>query len=272
MEVESVELATACLELDGIVFKKIILKILRVTEYKPEMNITTGPPITLDLRSFPFGFAASPTFVPYTADNEVINPSDARLNSLINVTIIRKLKPNSIAIVGFPYESNSSLQSNKASRSTIKSITNCSNGPECFRHSIRNFKRGYVINSEYNVDLSQLKFFDIGDIPNSGTSDPKSVLGQSVSDIISRGSIPFVIGGSNDTFPNIVSSSFVSLGGSNAAVVNISPVLDAGVLNDLKFCPQRSDGDGWSCSERYVHFGAQVCSIVSIIISIIIII
>eukprot|EP01038_Epipyxis_sp_PR26KG_P008271 gene8271-11196_t len=251
MEVGTVELATACLELDGIVFKKIILKCLRVNEYKPEMNITTGPPITLDLRSFQFGFAASPTFVPYTKDHEVIDPSDARLNSLINVTIIRKLKPDSIAIVGFPYESN--VTSNQVSRKGAS----CSNGPECFRHSIRNFKRGYVINSEYNVDLSQLKFHDIGDIPNKASSDPKSMLGQSVTDIISRGSIPFVVGGSRDTFPYIISSSFTSLGSSNTSVVNISPVIDTRVLDDVKFCPPRSDGNGWSCNERYVHFGAQ---------------
>ena len=59
VELRSIELASACLDLDGIIYKKIVLKILRANEYKPELLhpsiIANIRPIKLDLSSFSFG-------------------------------------------------------------------------------------------------------------------------------------------------------------------------------------------------------------------------
>lgn len=59
VELRSIELASACLDLDGIIYKKIVLKVLRANEYKPELLhpsiVANIRPVKLDLSSFSFG-------------------------------------------------------------------------------------------------------------------------------------------------------------------------------------------------------------------------
>jgi hypothetical protein len=66
VELRSIELATACLDLDGIIYKKVILKVLRANEYKPELIPPSmlGKPIVLDLTSFAFGTPVMPLGMP----------------------------------------------------------------------------------------------------------------------------------------------------------------------------------------------------------------
>eukprot|EP01031_Cornospumella_fuschlensis_P044801 gene44801-54792_t len=76
IELQSIELATACLALDGLLFKRSALKVLRANEYRPDLVPPTavGSPLVLDLSSFPC--APSPSAV---ASNS--NPSSRPVSS-----------------------------------------------------------------------------------------------------------------------------------------------------------------------------------------------
>ncbi len=56
IELNSCELAAACLELDGILYKKVVLKVLRANEYKPDLVTPSmmTQKIVLDLSHFEF--------------------------------------------------------------------------------------------------------------------------------------------------------------------------------------------------------------------------
>lgn len=121
VELRAIELATACLDLDGIIYKKVVLKVLRANEYKPELipPSMVGSPITLDLSSFSFG-------IPTTASSDKINNSssaqssmtgntsnptslsenlpDARLDSVIQFASLSYVSTGCISIIGYPFD------------------------------------------------------------------------------------------------------------------------------------------------------------------------
>jgi hypothetical protein len=248
VELKSVELTTACLDLDGIVYKKIILKVLRANEY----NAALLPPamlertLVLDLRAFPFGFAGSPSFAQYVPE---FPETDLRMASLIQFSILRKVKKNSIVIIGFPFDD-------------IKLVTRgsgCGSAPECLRYSIRQFKAGYVRNAEYGIDMTDMKICDVGDIPaGKSVEETKQSLTAAIIEVITREAIPFVVGGTNDmSFFNF--QGMLRAFGSNIGVIKVSTQIDARLLDDAVFCPPTNNaGTTFSCDGRYIQFGAQV--------------
>jgi formiminoglutamase len=86
---------------------------------------------------------------------------------------------------------------------------------------------GTVINPELNVDLRRIpSILDFGDI-DEGVSleEGHAKLRDVVHAILSKGAIPFVIGGGNDqSYPNI--AALLDTGVSNVGVVNIDAHLD----------------------------------------------
>jgi len=62
VEFKSIELTAACLDMDGIIFKKVTLKIYRANEYRPEL-VPPMKPIKLNLSNFAFGVTVANTGV-----------------------------------------------------------------------------------------------------------------------------------------------------------------------------------------------------------------
>lgn len=93
---------------------------------------------------------------------------------------------------------------------------------------------GTVFNPEYNVDLTNIKISDAGDIdPDCDLEKAHELLKDKVAEIIKNGGIPFVIGGGNDqSYPN-ASGMFESTEGS-IGVVNIDAHLDVRPLKEGK--------------------------------------
>ncbi len=264
VELKSIELASACLALDGIVMKNIVLRILRANEYKPELI----PPsmnklIHLDLSGFQFGVPSNPSS---SQDNhELMN--ERALDSIIQYNNLNVLETGSVIIVGYPYDESTSSglrrsSSTSSSRSGVGGqmmTSGVAQAPKIMRNSIRKYKFGVVENAEYGVDLSNLKILDIGDVIAGKASDETKVnLVTTVSELVVRGGIPFIIGGTNELIYSSVSG-LMTVAGGNVASVNVSARLNTRLLDDSRFCPLRSATATYpTCEGRFVLFGAQV--------------
>lgn len=255
VELNSIELTTACLELDGILFQNNPLKILRANEYKPELlPPSMYPPIKLNLSGLLFANStnqppgnASPSF------NPVVDPQS---DQLIKYCSLNAIQRGSIVIVGFPYDD--IYRRAFPAVMSGKVIRGCALSPRAIRSALRKFQSGPIVNPEFGIDMSQLKIFDVGDI-QAGLSPPEAFksLADIIAQIIQRGATPFVIGGASDVVSNIAAG--LLMVSSNIGLVNVSASTDATVLEDSRFYSSRGNaGPKLNCEGRYVQFAAQV--------------
>ena len=150
------------------------------------------------------------------ATNANNNNADS-ISSLIEFTNIAGMEPGSVVIVGFPFESPSSSSSSSASatsppnRRTSPRGAGTSAAPNCLRRNLINYPCGAIFNPELGVDLSQLQILDVGDVlAGHSKGETKALLGTTITELLVRGSIPFLVGGSRDqTYHTAVVSVYV---------------------------------------------------------------
>jgi hypothetical protein len=174
----------------------------------------------------------------------------------IKLTELNEIKEGSVVMIGFPY-------------SKSANTFNCTATTE-FRKLMLECSFGVIVNFEYETDLSNLKLFDIGDVPR-GISYLQSLLNLSelVSVIVKRGAIPFVIGGSNNqlcytadgfakSFKNSCDSSFKE---PVIGVVNLNAEIDTSIFCGDSDDYEEKNGSAYKridCVKRYAQFAAQV--------------
>jgi hypothetical protein len=250
VELKSIELTSASLALDGIIFRNIVLRILRANEYKPELvpahlNTTTY----LDLSGFQFGTPNAPAHYNF-ADIEDMVP-ERSLDALIgHSSSLGSLERGCIVIAGFPFED--------STKRTATRGEGCAHAPKILRNYLRRYKYGSVDNPEFELDLARLKIQDVGDVlPGRTADEAKTNLTNSVSELLLRGCIPFIVGGSNDA-AYCSAAGLLNISGSKVAAVMVSAQLDLKLLEDMRFCTLSSDTHLPACDGRFVHFAAQV--------------
>lgn len=263
VELKSMELTTACLELDGIVYHNSILKIQRANEYKPELVPgSIRPPLKLKLPSSAYLGSAS------AAVPELREKVESRIGTLLQQGSMSIVEAGSIVLVGFPYD--------EGARRGGGSIGSA-NGPKVIRRYLR--RVGTIHNPEYDLDLTNLRLIDLGDVATGLTlEEAHSRLMQTVADVIRRGALPIVIGGSGDMSYNNVSA-LMEVAGGNIGVINVNSRLDVRppnmegkshngtpfrqLLEDTRFCAPRDGLNSMpSCEGKFVSFAAQgsLCS------------
>lgn len=309
VEFNSIELTTACLEMDGIIFKKVTLKIYRANEYRPELVPPTKF-IKLDLSGWSYGLA---TGAGANGGNGGGNPGPSNNNngsnhasrpqqgalggmqnsnpqawpveeppspqgyqidnvaSLIQFTNIASMEPGSLVIVGFPFEAaQAPARSHGSPVRCMHRGVGAATAPACLRKCLTAYPYGAIYNAELGVDLSLLPIMDVGDVlAGQSRGETKALLSTTVSELLLRGSVPFLVGGSRDqtyfSAMGLVAASGVCVG-----VMNVSAQVDCKILDCPEFCapssspttmngrvalsPNRSQ----NCYGRYVQFGAQV--------------
>jgi len=261
-------LTTACLDLDGLIYHGSVLKVLRANEYKPELLPQShAPAIKLYLPASAFG-----TPVPVFAGQSCCCDSpggtnDPRLDYLfIQVGTIASVERDSIVLIGFPYDDTSKRATGRSGSSS---------SPKAIRNIIKKNGAGVLNNPEFGIDISKVAIYDIGDItPGLSIDDAYARLVTTVAEIVLRGGIPFVLGGSSELCPGVIAGLMACTAVPGAVgVVNISAHLDVRntqskgrsyrqLLEDNRFCPARIESSGSSCDGRLVVFGAQggLCS------------
>jgi RNA recognition motif-containing protein len=149
VEFKSIELTTACLELDGLIYYSNVLKVLRANEYKPELlPLSHNPPIKLYLPASAFGTPTiGPTAQPCCWDSPGGN-NDLRLDySFIQTVSLTCIERDSIVLIGFPYD-------NSMRKSTSRAGSSVS--PKAIRHILKKFGAGSLHNPEYGADISKV--------------------------------------------------------------------------------------------------------------------
>lgn len=266
IELKSVELTTACLELDGIVYKNSILKIQRANEYKPELVSSSGKgAIKLNLVKAPFP-KNGVSILPETLDSFDTQKASANVICRCNISDIC---PGSLVLIGFPYDEGA-----KRAGYQIGS----SNAPHAIRTKLKILLQ-QPRNPEYDIDFNSILIYDVGDIPIGMLfEDALKRLEASIGEIIRRGGLPIIFGGSSDVCLG-AASGLLSVVGNNAGIISIDSKLNCDlaennvisskcpfryILDDHRFCTVRYDGVNSyaSCDARLIFFGAQgnVCS------------
>jgi RNA recognition motif-containing protein len=251
VELKSIELASACLELDGIILKNVVLRILRANEYKPELiPQSLNKAVRFDLSGFQFGSISNGSSHPWSSMDSEEPFQERTLESVIQFTNLGGLEPGSVTIVGFPFDD--------SQRKTTIRGTGCAGTPKQFRAFIRKHKYGFVDNPEFEVDISKIKVLDVGDVLSGKTiEESKSNLTTTVTELVLRGSVPFVVGGSIDMSSHSISG-LLSSSGNKIASIFVSAHADIRMLDDPKFLGSRSPAALPNCHGRFVVFGAQV--------------
>lgn len=232
VEFNSIELTTACLEMDGIIFKKVTLKIYRANEYRPELVPPTKF-IKLDLSSWSFGLATgagagsnnAPSHQPssymgrpdrgsnggfiaphssWRLENEAPSNNGAPecLSSLIHLANIGTIEPGSLVIVGYPYES-SNIAPTPSKTSPKQQLPQRGAGtaasPGCLRKSLSTYPCGAICNAELGLDLAEQPIIDVGDVlAGQSRSETQALLSTTISELLLRGCVPFLVGGTRD--------------------------------------------------------------------------
>lgn len=265
VELKSIELATASLALDGIMLKNVALRILRANEYKPELvPASMNKVIHFDMSGFQFGNPTTPSGINVGDSEEGF--MDKTFDSLVQFGNLSALEPGSIVILGYPYdESNKKVSTRGAG---------CTNTPKIFRNVLRKSKFGSVDNAEFGADMSKLKVLDVGDVLGGKVLEEcRSNLTTVVSELLSRGGVPCIIGGSNDlVFPTV--KGVLNVSNNQVVVLTLGSRIDNRLLDDMTFLFGKTfasnsfDSAEFSCDGRYVLFGAQVWSLARLLFSI----
>ena len=152
VEFKSIELTTACLELDGLIYYSNVLKVLRANEYKPELlPLSHNPPIKLYLPASAFGTPTmGPTAQPCCWDSPGGN-NDLRLDySFIQTVAVTSIERDSIVLIGFPYDDFTRKSTSRAGSSV---------SPKAIRNILKKFGAGSLHNPEYGADISKVSAF-----------------------------------------------------------------------------------------------------------------
>ena len=149
VEFKSIELTTACLELDGLIYHSSVLKVLRANEYKPELLPPShNPPIKLYLPASAFGTHATGAAQQLCCCDSPGGSSDLRLDYyFIQVGTVASVEPNSIVILGFPYDDSLRRTTGRAGSAV---------SPKAIRNILRKNGAGSLFNPEYQADISQV--------------------------------------------------------------------------------------------------------------------
>eukprot|EP01038_Epipyxis_sp_PR26KG_P012716 gene12716-17053_t len=262
VELKSIELATACLDIDGIIFNKATLKILRANEYKPDLVPPSmlNKTVKLDLSSFKFGVVqsvATPIQPQISTSASAVDSRAAefRLDSLIQPSALMNIERESITVVGFPYSDHPSPTLPIDGAPVVARGNGCINGPQLFRTAIRFYKYGSIENPEYSANLQNLKFFDVGDVvAGSSYDETANNLTATLCEIIGRHSIPFIIGGSNH-LSYFCLSGLMNVVAGPIGIISISAQIDSRILDDSRMYSKLSPRA--TCEGRYIHFATQ---------------
>jgi len=158
----------------------------RKTTTVNNLNFTTDIYSTMTLNYLNAPVVTTNSFPNLTSDGNALDS----LHSIIkrtSVANVQEIPTNSIVLVGYPYQRfNMDFPMGVGPSST----------PLIFRNFLIENEFAFVVeNLEYEVDLSTLSIHDCGDIPEKNKADE---LCEVVTQIVSNGSIPFVIGGTYD--------------------------------------------------------------------------
>jgi hypothetical protein len=223
IELKSIELCDACLELDGIVYRGCVLKIQRANEYKPELvaSVPRAPlHFNVSRAPFPTNFIRSATSTEPPPYPQPIYQDPVERSTLIRKCSINDITYGSIVILGFPYDEagrRAGIQSGAAS------------GCSAARHYLRLLLCSSY-NAEYGVDLSKLDIADVGDIPPGlHLEDALSRLDDCFTEILRRGGFPIVLGGTEDLSYACVAG-LLAVSGGKVGVVSVNSRLNTAVL------------------------------------------
>eukprot|EP01038_Epipyxis_sp_PR26KG_P007503 gene7503-10222_t len=272
IELKSVALTEACLQLDGLRFKTAVLRVLRAKEFNPAdlANSPQSTPVHLDLSRISQLFAANSPFVG-SRQNQPTGPSalnlmeppafNPHLETVVQkITDLSQIKQGSVVIIGFPFDS--SLLSGNPYTPNI----NFSKAPSILRNLFVQGSLGLVYNPEFHVDLSRVPLIDVGDIYiENSTDDPTAKLPLVVEEVSSKFSIPFVVGGSFYDINYYATTGLYKVHGPrNLSVINIGPELDSRIVEDTLFCPtsplygdSRFPSSPPDLDGRFIQFGGQ---------------
>ncbi|GJL79073.1 MAG: arginase [Nitrospinaceae bacterium] len=156
-----------------------------------------------------------------------------------------------IVLLGFPHDQGVSRNGGRAGARL---------GPEKFRFWLKRF--GTAHNPEKDTNLSSLSITDAGDIPPEiSLEDAHTRLTEQVRSILTKGGIPFIVGGGNDqSYPN-ASALLHHQEGRTVGAINIDAHLDVRPLKDERAHSGSSfrqllDDDRFD-GENFIEFGAQ---------------
>eukprot|EP00595_Chromulina_sp_UTEXLB2642_P000723 CAMPEP_0196763626 /NCGR_PEP_ID=MMETSP1095-20130614/4444_1 /TAXON_ID=96789 ORGANISM="Chromulina nebulosa, Strain UTEXLB2642" /NCGR_SAMPLE_ID=MMETSP1095 /ASSEMBLY_ACC=CAM_ASM_000446 /LENGTH=526 /DNA_ID=CAMNT_0042117231 /DNA_START=1069 /DNA_END=2649 /DNA_ORIENTATION=+ len=159
-----------------------------------------------------------------------------------------------------------SLQQQMGSNTQSKVPRGCAIASRSIRNALRKYHAGSLSNPEYNIDLSNLKVVDVGDIQGNMTLvDAYRSLGDIICEIIQRGAIPLVIGGPSDLCIHLALG-VILISSQSIGMINISPALDTSLVDDSRFyniggsnmgSTKLGLGAKVNCEGRYVQFAAQ---------------
>jgi hypothetical protein len=247
VELKSIELTNACLDLDGILYCSSVLRIQRANEYKPEL-VAAMPPlktIKFNLSKAPFlensingggvsaaslatGVGVGLTGLPSIPSNSAnssnnkqrVHEPEPLPMGLLRPCSIADVSPGCIALVGFPYDEG-------ARRSHL--AAGSASAPGVLRFYLTKLLQSNL-NTEFSIDLSNINILDVGDVPfGLSLEDALSRLNDAIVELIKRGAVPVVIGGSQDqSYP--IAGGLMDVVGGNIGVVNINSRLSVNQL------------------------------------------
>lgn len=254
VELKSVELASACLSLDGIIMDTHTIKVQRANEYKPELVPPPKKIITLDLSKIKMQETAISRSTQDQALGSDQSMSDRVVLQSVNPSMI---KPGDIVLLGIIANG----QESNADSNTMNS---------------RAIIKGYLsatttTNPEFGADISDINIVDVGDVyltPQELEKDNGvSVIEHMISTILMAGGTPVVIdagvGGRrlNGTNPasdyhSLIDNnySYAIVCGLMSALASVSPSLGPPGIVD----PSAAEVAVMSVSARFHRFYAQV--------------
>ena len=162
-----------------------------------------------------------------------------------------------VVIIGFPHDEGVARNGGRVG---------ARGGPAVFRRHLA--RTGTLVNPEYGVDVRTVPVLDLGDVDGElGFDEAHAALRQLVAGVVSRGGVPFVVGGGNDQSYANARGTLDGLGASEHAVrltaVNVDAHFDVRPQKDglehsgSPFRLLLEDGDFGRGGGRFVEFAAQ---------------
>jgi hypothetical protein len=213
--------------------------------------------IHFDLSGFQFGNPVTGSGgLHHTESDEGF--ADRSFDSLIQSANFLSMEPGTVVLLGYPYDETPKKAVVRGAGSTAT--------PKTLRNLIRKFKFGAVDNAEYGSDMSKLRVLDVGDVLGGKLAEEgRANLTMVLSELLQRGGVPFLIGGSNDlVYPSWKSA--MGLSKVPVSIVSLGSKVEPRILDDLV---QLSSADETSAESKspevgtYVLFGAQGSSLSS---------
>jgi hypothetical protein len=252
VELQSIELTTACLDLDGILYKKTVLKVLRANEYRPELVPVhlQQKVISLDLSSFVFANRPAEHSIPELFKQET-NEYVRSVGSLISPPdkLPCNIFSDDVALVSFSVPPVLRWQNDGAV------LSDCTNFPASFRAALEKSKHVMSMNHEFGVDISRVTCHDLGDVvAEADYASLTDLLGELIAKIIVAKGIPFIFGGSSSKILRLADILHDRVG-SSLCVVRVDASIAAGHPAEVT---KQQECHSASSRIKYVHYAAQV--------------